>query len=111
MQGDGDRFEKRSLLEGQIGRKAMNDPGGNRDKFRKGPGAAVVAAGDAENFAAIAKINVSAETIGAFTARKTSATWFSKTMFSTSIRQRAPTPALSRCGSILILTSRRWQSS
>jgi len=53
MQGDGDRFEKRSLLEGQIGRKAMNDPGGNRDKFRKGPGAAVVAAGDAENFAAI----------------------------------------------------------
>ena len=68
MQCDGNGFEKRSLLERQIGRKAMNDPGGNGDKFRKGSGAAVVAAGDAEDFATIAKIDVSAQAVGALAA-------------------------------------------
>ncbi len=43
----------------------MKDARGNRDEFCEGSGAAVVAAGDAEDLAVIAKIHVTAKTIGA----------------------------------------------
>ena len=65
---DGGGFEHRGFGEGEIVGKAMHDARGDDDEFGEGTGAAVVAAGNAENLAVVAEIDVTAATVGAFTA-------------------------------------------
>jgi len=64
----GDCFEHCGLGEGKIVRQAIEDSRGDGDKFGEGSCAAIVAAGDAENLATVAEIDVAAMAVGTFTA-------------------------------------------
>ena len=65
---DGGGFEHRGFGEGEIVGKAMHDARGDDDEFGEGTGAAVVAAGNAENLAVVAEIDVAPAAVGAFAA-------------------------------------------
>ena len=68
VKSDGGGFEHRSFGEREIVWQAMDDARGDGDVFGEGAGAAVVAAGDAEDLAIVAEIDVTATAIGAFAA-------------------------------------------
>jgi hypothetical protein len=68
VKSDGGGFEHRGFGEGEIIGKAMDDARGHGDVFGEGAGAAIVAAGDAENLAIVAEIDVTATAVGAFAA-------------------------------------------
>ena len=68
MDGDGDRFEHGSFGERERIRKPIDDASWHGDVFGEGAGAAIVGAGDAENLAVIAKIDVAATAVRAFAA-------------------------------------------
>ena len=68
VKGDGGGFEHGGFGEGKIVGKAMDDARGDDDVFGEGAGAAIVAAGDAENLAIVAEIDVAAAAVGAFAA-------------------------------------------
>ncbi len=68
MDGDGDGFEHGGFGEGKIVGQAVEDSRGDGDEFGESSGAAVIAAGNAEDLATIAKIYVAATAIRAFAA-------------------------------------------
>src|SRR5580704_15208640 len=68
VQGDRGGFEHGGFGEGEIVGKAMDDARGHGDVFGEGAGAAIVAAGDAEDLAIVAEIDVTTAAIGAFAA-------------------------------------------
>ena len=63
VERDGDGLEHGCFGEGKLVWKAMNDAGGNDDILGKCAGAAVVAAGNAEDLAMIAEIYVAAKAV------------------------------------------------
>ena len=63
VEGDGGGFEHGGFGEGRVVGKAMDDARGDDDVFGEGAGAAVVAAGDAEDLAIVAEIDVAAEAV------------------------------------------------
>ena len=65
VKGDGGGFEHGGFSERKIVGKAMDDARGDDDVFGEGAGAAVVAAGDAEDLAVVAEIDVTAFAVGA----------------------------------------------
>lgn len=62
VDGHGNGFEHGGFGERKIFRKAMQDARGHGDEFGEGSGAAVVAAGDAQDLATVAEVHVTAET-------------------------------------------------
>ena len=68
MNSYGDRFEHGSFRKREMARQPVADARRDRDKLGEGSGAAVVCAGNAENLAAIAKIDVAAKAIKALAA-------------------------------------------
>ena len=68
VKGDGGGFEHGGFGERKIVGKAMDDARGDDDVFSEGAGATIVAAGDAENLAIVAEIDVTAAAVGAFAA-------------------------------------------
>ena len=68
VEGDRDGFEHRGVGEGQLVRQAIEDAFRNGDVFGEGAGAAVVAAGDADDLAVVAEIDLAAPAEVAFAA-------------------------------------------
>ena len=68
MECDSYGFEHGSFFVREIVGQPMDDAGGYIDKLGEGAGAPVVAAGDAENFAAIAEIDVATSAVRTFSA-------------------------------------------
>src|SRR5256885_9577896 len=66
MDRDGDGFEHRGFGEGKIVRQTIKDSRGDGDEFGEGSGTAIIAAGDAEDLATVAKIYVAAAAVGTF---------------------------------------------
>ena len=61
MKRHGDGFEHGGFSEGKIVGESMNDASGHHDKLGKCSRATVISAGNAQHLAAIAKIDVSAQ--------------------------------------------------
>lgn len=59
VEGDGDGFGEGGVLEGEVVRDAVEDAGGEGDFFGEAAVAAVVGAGDAEDFSIRAEVDVS----------------------------------------------------
>src|SRR5258708_997320 len=59
MQRDGNRLQQRGLGKGEILRQQVRDARRENDELGKGPGAAVVAAGNAEDLAVVAQVHFS----------------------------------------------------
>ena len=68
VKSDGGGFEHRGFGERKIVWQAMHDAGRDDYVFGECAGAAVVAAGDAEDLAIVAEIDVAAAAVGAFAA-------------------------------------------
>src|SRR2546421_6299201 len=68
MDRDGDGFEHRGFGEGKIVRQTIKDSRGDGDEFGESSGAAIIAAGNAEDLATVAKIYVAATAVGTFAA-------------------------------------------
>ena len=68
VDGDGDGFEHGSFGERKIVGQAIEDSRGDGDEFGEGSGAAIIAAGNAEDLATVAKIYVAATAVGTFAA-------------------------------------------
>ncbi len=65
VKGDGGRFEHCGFGEWKIVGQAVDDARGNDDVFGEGAGAAVVAAGNAEDLAIVAEVDVATFAVGA----------------------------------------------
>jgi len=68
VDGDGDGFEHGGFGERKTVGQAVEDSRGDGYEFGEGPGAAIVAAGNAEDLAAVAEIYVAAAAVGTFAA-------------------------------------------
>jgi len=68
MDGDGDGFEHGGFGERKIVRQPIKDSRGNGDEFGESSGAAIIAAGNAEDLSAVAKIYVATAAVGTFSA-------------------------------------------
>ena len=65
---DGDGFEHGGFGEGKIVRQAIEDSRGDGDELGESSGAAIVAAGNAEDLSTVAKIYVATVAVGTFAA-------------------------------------------
>jgi uncharacterized oxidoreductase len=63
VKGDGDSFEHGGLGEGKLIGEVMHDASGDDDVFGEGPGAAIIAAGDAEDLAIVAEVDISTKAV------------------------------------------------